>query len=383
MVIKYKTLFVTFISFACAVLGNLYSYSATSLPEAWTRYHSLMILLILLGITINLRSLCFLSKEYSVFRLLIYITCISVVVNETGIFAHSLSGEAMFQIISLLLAALILPKLQTEDIQNAIIGIVASQILFAVYYGLSANAGWNTLANSSAASFISIIIILTNKYKAPKWIHYFVSFLAILVLVISGSRTALLAFLVSIAYYELKVMSSETNASVKRFILFGALIVAIFFLQDYISNFFVHKWSSNSTLRDQLFAGERFKMWSLELQNIKLLGKENNYFWSQYLHADTHNIFIQVLSRYGLVALLIFLTFSVRLMKDALCLRKSSYSTEATVFIIYYFITGLFENVLFLDMKMFTPCSLILLFYALLEKRKEEVYDDSYAIKTE
>lgn len=383
MVIKYKTLFVTFISFACAVLGNLYSYSATSLPEVWTRYHSLMILLILLGATINLRSICFLSKEYSVFRLLIYITCISVVVNETGIFTHSLSGEAVFQIISLLLAALILPKLQTEDIQNAIIGIVASQILFAVYYGLSANAGWNTLANSSAASFISVIIIMTNKYKAPKWTHYFVSFLAMLVLVISGSRTALLAFLVSIAYFELKQMSSENNASVKRFILFGALIVAIFFLQDYISNFFVHKWSSTSTLRDQLFAGERFKMWSLELQNIKLLGKENNYFWSHYLHADTHNIFIQVLSRYGLVTLLLFLTFSVRLMKDAFCLRKSSYSTEATVFIIYYFITGLFENILFLDMKMFTPCSLFLLFYALLEKRKEEVYDDSYAIKTE
>lgn len=175
-----------------------------------------------------------------------------------------------------------------------------------------------------------------------------------------------------LVYYSLPKKSSWP---VKLTVLIALLLIFIVRFRDKLSLVLFNKWSSRGYEGVSILTGRGY-IWVNELKNDwTWLGNGESYFDSIYHHNDAHNIFIQVLGRYGTIVLILFIVFAASLIIWSFKMKNDSKMYILPI-VVAYFITGLFENVLFIDCKMYIPSILILIIAATLINDKNSAVEE-------
>ena len=238
-----------------------------------------------------------------------------------------------------------------------LIGTALGQFVFLFRYGLTDS--WNGNSVCMTFAFIMLISILSYMTNISDFILMIIIFIAGAIVIIMSSRTSMIAFFISVICLLIIRYRKTKSWPVKLTVLLTVLLVLIIRFRDRLSLVWVDKWSNRGYEGTSVLTG-REDIWIGELKNDwTIWGNGKNYFNSIYHHNDAHNIFIQVLGRYGTLALIVFIIFSFSILVMAFKLKSDS-KMYVLPTVIAYFIMGMFENVLFVDCKMYIPSMMFL-----------------------
>lgn len=251
----------------------------------------------------------------------------------------------------MLLATPILMSFPNQCFRFLIGTCFVAQCLFFAQLGMQ--KFFNSYAMTTALCALECLLFVTLIRGQKLWMQLTVYFLSIALLLALGSRTALLAYAVA---GLLLILGSLTHLKRNRFlaiVAFSAICIVLLWLYfDKLYEFLFSKWEIEGYSSEDQSSG-RFKMWESVLKNhVSSWGHRDNFVFETYKHEDVHNIFVQVIVKYGIVTAAMFLFWCIDLIRRIIKLSGKSRIYFATVFS-FFLLSGMFENVLFLDCKVF------------------------------
>lgn len=331
---------VLFIGFIIC-LGTLISYGSLGLDYYVKNEFVLSIPILLLLVVRDGENIFIVSKKYF-WCLLIFVALISEIINDR---IH------VVNLCSILLFVLIASRLKEQTYKILISATIIAQFVFFYLYGLEGY--FNSYALTTAITGIEIMLLLYISQKIKLWQLLTIFLVFFVVLFVMESRTSLLAFTVG---STILILGSINRMKKKRYIALCALIIlGLVFLWKYydmIYGLFFNKWTNLGYSTVDISSG-RFTMWRDIILNQKsLFGHSENFIYDRYAHQDLHNIFVQVLGKYGLVCFIFFFIWFLDFIRRLVNL-SSTYRLIFLSFFLFYFVAGITENVLFLDCKVF------------------------------
>lgn len=345
-------------------LGTFISYGSLGLDNYLKNEFVLSIPILLLMVLRDGESIFIVSKKY-VWCLLIFAALASEIINGR---IH------IINLCSMLLFVLSAARLREQTYKILIGAIIIAQFIFFYFYRLEGY--FNSYALTTAIAGIEIMLMLFISQRSRLWQLLTVFLVYFLVLFVMASRTSLLAFAVGGVILILgSINQMEKN---RYFTLCAVVILGLVFLWKYydlIYELFFNKWINLGYSTVDISSG-RFTMWRDVVLNQKsLFGHGDNFAFDKYGHQDLHNIFIQVLGKYGIVCFLTFVIWLLDFVKKLVKL-SNSYRLMFLSFFLFYFIAGMTENVLFLDCKVFMIafcfCVNLAWFYKISDLEKSE-----------
>lgn len=162
----------------------------------------------------------------------------------------------------------------------------------------------------SIALIISFSFVVKDILHIGKWRYLFIISIPFLIhlLVESGSRGALIYFVVAIVFFLMINRSKFTWV----LILLTVVLVLTGFIQSYLTNseIFQNRWFNS----DLSSLGGRERLWASHLHLISqkpIIGFGDRIFFT---YKDPHNVFIVILVTTGIIGLVFFLVFLYRIM---------------------------------------------------------------------
>lgn len=325
----------------CIYVATLTSYGYLGLQNYFTNEFVFAFAIVLLCMILyQVRTLC--VSGCLLYYCLILIALVSELINGRS---HTLNLFVMLVCMPLLI---VLPH---KCFRLLIYACLVAQCLFFVQLG---NTNYfNSYAMTAALFALEILSFMALEGSWKLWKLLGLYFLSIALLLVLGSRAALLAYA---AAGFLLIISSLHHLKKNR--LFALIVIAVVFAValwtyfDELHNFLFSKWAIEGIESTDITSG-RLEMWEQVLENhITLWGHKETFVMDTFYHEDTHNIFIQMIVKYGMSAVVVFLLWCVDLIR-----RIRNISGKAKIYFIvvfsFYLFTGMFENVLFLDCKVF------------------------------
>lgn len=321
--------------------GTLISYGSLGLDRYIKNEFILSIIILILMVLYDRVNPWVINKK-SIWILLMVFALLSEVINRRN---HAIN------LISITFFVLAAVKLKEQSYKILIGAAIIAQLIF--FYRYRLESYFNSYALATAITGIEIMLLLYMSKKRKLWHLISVYLMFFVILFVMASRTSLLAFSIGSAILILGyIRRMKTN---KYIALCSVFVLGIFFLWKYydlILNLFFYKWKNLGYSSTDLSSG-RFGMWKdVILHQMSLMGHEENFIMDKYSHQDLHNIFVQVLGKYGVLCFIIFVVWLVDLIKRVINL-SSTYRLLFMSFFSFYFVAGMAENVLFLDCKVF------------------------------
>lgn len=321
--------------------GTLISYGSLGL-DYYVKNEFILSIFILILIAIRDRVSLFIISKKNAWCILMLFALLSEIINGR---IH------VINLLSLTFFVLAAVRLTEHSYKVLISAVIIAQFIFFYLYRLESY--FNSYALTTAMIGIEIMLLFYISKKSKLWQLVCVFLLFFVILFAMASRTSLLAF--SIGGIIL-VLGSIKNMKTNRLIaLCGVVVFGGFFLWKYydvIYNLFFNKWTNLGYSSDDVSSG-RFAMWKDVIFNQRtLLGHTENFINDKYSHQDLHNIFVQVLGKYGTLCFISFCAWFVDFIKRIAKL-SSTYRLIFLSFFSFYFVAGMTENVLFLDCKVF------------------------------
>lgn len=350
MKIGIRNIYVILIATIMSVMGTLASrgsdsFSVLSVPYLYT--------IITIFLIIRFYKNPFVIPINKPFLSLIGACTISAVLNNDE--KMVISCICMFFIFSYLI------KASDELRVSLLIGTAMAQFVFLFRYGLTDS--WNGNSVLTALAFVTIISLLSYLTNISDVILLIITFAAGVIVIVMSSRTSIIAFFVSMICLFVIRYKKTTSWPVKLILLFVLLSCVVFRFREQLTGVLFNKWADRGYTGVNALTG-RGEIWINELKHDwTFWGNGELYFDSTYHHNDAHNIFIQVLGRYGTITLIVFMIFIISLAFFA-CKMKNDSKMYVIPIAVAYIITGFFENVLFLDCKMYIPSIIILIIAA-------------------
>lgn len=357
MRIQKNVLYTILVSFVFSVLGTLSSRDSLVISVVKVPYFYTLLTLVCIFF-------CFPD-----FRYFPYNKSFSVMMVAFLVSSFFNSDPAVWSSVLLIVLIPCFMKMSDEILFSIMFGTALGQLVFLFRYGLTDS--WNGNSVCTAIALIVIICIICKQYKPPFWMLVLISFISEMILIIMASRTSIIAFSLGVAYV-LIVEGKKANGkwSSRLTILLVGVCLAAYKYRDMLFQLFLNKWENRGYSGASLLTG-RGDIWLSELKyDWTVFGHGEGYFNSVYHHNDAHNIFIQVLGRYGSIALFLFIIFMIMV-----CVRmirnRNEYSIVIIPVVLSYLCAGMFENTLFIDCKMYIPAIEFLLAISILLRPKE------------
>lgn len=248
---------------------------------------------------------------------------------------------------------------EIQFIDNSIIlgGLILSLFIFFVspdflYQSSSERAALGSTDPNEFAALLLLPFFVSFKFGVEKKKYYFLGFsLVILYLIlITGSRGALLALTTSIIYYYF------THFKVKNVFLVVVLIIVVLLiitplLPEYIS---MRLWGKGAYTHDIGVRNTRFDIWTViftkVFTNFSIIGHgtgSGGFLLSQYMNQITgvHNTYFSMIVDYGVLGLPVFLYFLFILFKK---IRNESNGAKILSFIaiviVVFFLDSFFKK---------------------------------------
>ena len=322
-------------------LGTLVSYGSLGL-DYYIKNEFILSILILVMVAFRDRISLFTISKKGFLLALMFFALLSEIINGRS------------HVINLLLMAFFILtaiRLSEQSYKILIAASIVAQLIFFFQYKLEGY--FNSYALTTALIGIEMMLLLYISGKKRLYLFIAIYLLFFGVLFLMASRTSLLAFMISGGLLILGFIGKmERN---KYITLLLIIVLVIFFAWKYydsIYNLFINKWTNLGYSTDDLSSG-RFAMWKDVIFNQEsILGHSENFINDKYLHEDLHNIFVQVLGKYGILCFAFFVVWFIDLIKRIISLSVI-YKVYFVSFFSFYFISGMTENVLFLDCKVF------------------------------
>lgn len=341
MKVEFRNIYIILISTILSVLGTLSARGSVSMSVISVPYIYAVIMIVL---TFVFYTRPLIVPFNNMFLALMCICSVSAFIN--------LDKEMVISCICVLIVFSYLLKAPDDLRIYFLLGTSLGQFIFLVRYGLTDS--WNGNSVCTALVFIVLISILAYMTNISDFILLIITFIAGLIVILMSSRTSMIAFFISMICLFIMRYRKKKSWPVKLTALFIVLLVLIVRFRDKLLSVLVYKWANRGYEGTSVLTG-RGDIWKNELKtDWTIWGNGRNYFNSVYHHNDAHNIFIQVLGRYGTIALIIFIIFSFSIVIMAFKMKSDS-KTYVLPIVIAYFIVGMFENVLFIDCKMYIP----------------------------
>lgn len=218
-------------------------------------------------------------------------------------------------------------------------------------------------SNSMAINFCLIGIALLSELYEKKMYKSLLAagFIFEYMIIITYSRTCAIVFTVIYVFYAYKILLLQSGKykKIAKILLVIAGIFALYLCYDAIYGFFTSKWGNINSGNEVDFTSGRLVIWQGTLTDgITLFGNGKNYFALNFNKADSHNIFIEILGRYGLVATIFFICFTFTLFKKAIKTKD----TNSIFFLTAYYLLGMGENILILNTRMIVPTIIFYLY---------------------
>ncbi|QNM08794.1 O-antigen ligase family protein [Wansuia hejianensis] len=362
MEVRFRNIYIVLISAVLAVLGTLAARGSVSISVIPVPYmYAVIMIIFVIGFYKN----PFIIPVNKKFLLLIGICALSAAFNSDT--KMIVSCFCMLVIFSYLLKA-------SEELRiYLLLGTALGQFVFLFRYGLIDS--WNGNSVCTALAFVTMIALLSYLTNISDLAILLITFVAGVIVIIMSSRTSIIAFFVSMLCLFIIRYRKKSSWPVKLTVLIALLLIFIVRFRDKLSLVLFNKWSSRGYEGVSILTGRGY-IWVNELKNDwTWLGNGESYFDSIYHHNDAHNIFIQVLGRYGTIVLILFIVFAASLIIWSFKMKNDSKMYILPI-VVAYFITGLFENVLFIDCKMYIPSILILIIAATLINDKNSAVEE-------
>lgn len=285
---------------------------------------------------------------------------------------------------------LIFNKGMDNTILTSLKSMFFSQFLF-VIWSLFEVVEWNTayylgITNNSnnmgliayGAAFSSILILLYHQHfkcgSKLKNIFYGISgIISLGVLFQTGSRTPLVALILPVILYSLYILSIN-KIKISRIIASVIVFIVLYniFLKDMFDEYVLSKFQTTS-LRGDLISG-RNVIWEEAIKDTTVFGHGEGYF-ENILGIASHNIVIQILGEYGLIAMLFFILFLTLIVYLSI---KNIFTTGDNfsfilifMFLLSYLIISLAESIFGVITNVETSVLFILIGYLLFYRRSE------------
>ena len=322
-------------------IGTLISYGSLGLDHYINNEFVLAIPILFIAALHDGKSICIFSKKKA-WCLLMFVAIASEIINDR---IHVLN------LYSMLFFVLVAIRLREQTYRIMLCATIVAQFVFFYLYGLE--SFFNSYALTTAVSGIEILLLLYNTQRCRLW-HYLVIFLAFFVVLFTmESRTALLAFAIGsfvLILGSIKRMKKNKYITLCMLVLLGLVLLWKYY--DLLYGLFFNKWNNLGYGTIDITSG-RFTMWKdIVLNQKSLLGHSESFISEKYAHQDLHNVFIQVLGKYGLICFFVFIIWFFDLVGRVVKL-SAKYRLMFLSFFSFYFVAGIAENVLFLDCKVF------------------------------
>lgn len=225
---------------------------------------------------------------------------------------------------------IVVPNRILNNIHLLGISLVIYNVVILSYYMLGSERGIsNSMGIILVTSSVGWISLINSQILQKRNILFSTTFILIngVAISLTSSRTAFVAFVAAFVSTLSIILILKSNRKAKlRLILLSILLVyAIIFFKDLwyemfsniIDKFLVRSEESN------MLSG-REDIWNLALSNIKPFGNGSNFFLRNgFLHG--HNSFIAILGIDGLLALIIFIIFQIKMIFESFKYYKEKY----------------------------------------------------------
>lgn len=340
--IKILDCIVFILTFTFSFIGISVASSVLSFREYITDYQQFVFIffLLLFLVTLNYSQKLQFTNTDMLFVMLLCVILLSLVMNE----------ESFAPMIYISLTVVLFKK--TGYIKShGLLLVSAAAISLIPYFKII------TTSNSLGINFCLLGVAFLNElYKKAK--YGYVIFAGMIIgggIIITYSRTSILVFFIIYIYYVYQIINKKAPhyRGVMDFCITAAALLFLFLNLDSVSEFFSAKWNGAD------ISSGRFRIWKGTVTDgLTLFGNGKDYFLLNFNKGDSHNIFIEVLGKYGVPALFLFVCFSFSLFKKAL-IKKDR---EAVIFLLAYYMLGMFENILIFNTRMIAP-TIVFYFY--------------------
>lgn len=334
-------LILIFFSMCMIVFATLVSYGSYGL-DYYIKNEFFIALVIILLYAFHDHAIFQSINSRQIWVILLFFAAVSDLINGRNRILNLLSMFLLFNIIY---------SLTEKTIKSMLFSIVLAEIVFTVQYRITSYFNSYALATAIMGLIIMLLIYVYNTDLF--WRNITVYGLIFIILFVMASRTSLVAFAVSgMIILISSIKGKQTNKEISIVLCFFIFVVIVLLFSDKIHGLLFDKWGNLGYQSNDLSAG-RFRMWqSIITKDITLFGHSIDFIMKTYNHEDAHNIFIQVVCKYGILTFIVFILWFIDIIRR---IMKVSYKYRIVFSSIFsfYFIAGMTENVLFLDCKSF------------------------------
>ena len=232
------------------------------------------------------------------------------------------------------------------------------------YYGVRLSICEDFNPNQLAINLVFLCIIVFNFIFLTK-VNYFgkiariaVLLIGIWILFLSGSRSSMLGLLVGVIFslfYQLKLIRNKKNNVLTIAIIFICIVTVLYggFLNTKESQYIIDRYSYDKFLNIENLG--RYYIWEGYLTDIVpefwLFGtggaKSGSLYLSKFgIYSGGHNIIIAILVQFGIVGLIIFISFfAITFFKSLKFLKKDSNILPFIAAFIALIMVGIGENI--------------------------------------
>ena len=247
----------------------------------------------------------------------------------------------------------------------------------AYYLGITNNSN-NMGLIAYGAAFSSILILLYHQHfkSGSKLMNIFYGISGIIslgVLFQTGSRTPLVALIFPVGLFFLYILFIN---KIKIYRIIASIIAFIVlynvFLKDMVDEYVLSKFQTTS-LRGDLFSG-RGAIWENAISDTTIFGHGESYF-ENILGIASHNVVIQFLGEYGLIAMILFIIFLISILylslKNIFTIDDNFSFIIIFMFLSSYLIISMGESIFGVITDVETNVLFILIGYLLFYRRSE------------
>lgn len=220
-------------------------------------------------------------------------------------------------------------------------------------------------------AFLGIIVLNVLCYykKDNLWMFCAIVVVVSLFLIMTKSRTSLMAFLViAVITYKHLFLS---RMSIRNLIIFIVLVAVLAFNMNSIEmlgeSFFLNKWSGEADI-----TSARLSLWTSTVSDMRLFGKGIDFLGiksSQGLTFDAHNSIVQLIGCFGYVTIIPVIAFVISLVVR---IKNSEKRILFLNFFVGWGIISMFESLELFTSRMIPMSMLFLIYLAMLTNDKHE-----------
>ena len=231
----------------------------------------------------------------------------------------------------------------------------------------------------SYGGVIAVFLLRNSRFKEKVVLRYIVSIVFFALISFTGSRTSLMSYFCVLL---LDVLWRTNNLNKRKLIvMLSALVVFVFQIPrilHFFQEYFIGKWG-NSDLTSGRVDIWRFLI--IDNDFIRLWGNGDTFVGQFFKVTDSHNIFVQYVIQFGILASLLFIL--LLFLEIYQIFHMGKLKSLLGGFVTWYLITGMFENIIFIHERINSFClpfMFVAIYFTYLERGKDFESEKKYFI---